>query len=85
MSNRLKEQFGAPPIPGDKDDPPFQAADFIAFEVRTAYMDLEVRTNELFKKLGERFTLLGQLEGYFSELNDEGIRTGLNMKGIERR
>ena len=84
MSDRLKEQFGVPPVPGSKKDPPFQAADVIAYEVRTAYIDLEIKA-ELFKKLGERFVQLGQIEGNFAELADEGIRTGLNMKGIQRR
>jgi hypothetical protein len=85
MSDRLKQQFGEPPVPGSKKDPPFQAADFIAYEVRTAYFDLQINANRLFKKLGERFRLLGQIEGNWAELLDEGIRTGLNMKGIARR
>lgn len=83
MSDRLKGQFGEPPIPGRKEDPPFQAADLIAYEVRTAYFDL--RINPLFRKFGERFLLLGQIESSFAELLDEGIRVGLNMKGIPRR
>ena len=83
MSDRLEEQFGEAPFPGSKQDPPFQAADLIAYEVRTAYFDL--RINQLFKKFGERFLLLGQIAGSFAELRDENIRTGLNMKGISRR
>jgi len=83
MSDRLKKQFGEPPVPGSKKDPPLQGADLIAYEVRTAYYDL--RINPLFKKFGERFLLLGQITGTFGELLDQGIRVGLNLKGIPRR
>ena len=85
MSDRLKQQFGELPIAGSKEDPPFQAADFVAYEVRTAYIELQVKADQLFKKFGERFLLLGQIEGSWAELLDESIRTGLNMKGISRR
>jgi hypothetical protein len=85
MSDRLKEKFGEPPIPGSKKDPPFQAADLIAYEVRTAYFDLEVNADRIFRKFGERFLLLGQIEGEWAQLPDQGIRVGLNLKGIPRR
>jgi hypothetical protein len=84
MSDRIRERFGAPPIPGNKEDPPFQAADFVAYEVRTAFIDLEVKA-QMFKKFGERFLLLGQIEGTWGELIDEGIRTELNLRKIPRR
>lgn len=85
MSDRLKKQFGERPTPGSKQDPPFQADDFIAYEVRTAYFDLQIKGDQLFEKFGERFLLLGQIEGNWAELLDEGIGIGLNMKGIPRR
>jgi hypothetical protein len=84
MSDRIKERFGAPPIPGEKKDPPFQAADFVAYEVRNAFIDLEVK-EEIFKKFGERFLLLGQIEGTLGELLDEVIRTELNLRTIPKR
>ena len=61
------------------------AADLIAHEVRTAYFDLQINARKIFRKFGERFLLLGQISGNWAELLDEGIRTGLNLKGIPRR
>jgi hypothetical protein len=86
MSDRIKERFGERPIPGSKDDPPFQAADFVAYEVRTAYIDLVVKKDALFRKFGERFLRLGgQIDGSWGELLDESIRTELRLRNIPRR
>lgn len=86
MSDRIQERFGEAPIPGNKNAPPFQLADFVAYEVRTAFVDLEVNKEKLFKKFGHRFLLLGgRIQGSWGELTDLSIRTELRRRKIPRR
>jgi hypothetical protein len=85
MSDRIKERFGSPPIPADKNDPPTQAADFVAYEVRQAYTALEIKSGEIFEKFRMSFVLLGQTPGRWGDLKDQDIRAELNVRKIPKR
>jgi hypothetical protein len=85
MSDRIRERFGAPPIPGDKQEPPFQAADFVAYEIRKAFMDLEVKSGEIFQAFRKSFLLMGQIPGIWGNVTEIAIRTEMNQRGIRKR
>jgi len=85
MSDRVKERFGEPPIPASKKDPPVQAADFVAYEVRKAYMELEVESEEIWTKFRKSFLLMGQLVGTFGKVTEVGIRTEMSQRGVPKR
>lgn len=68
-----------------KNDPPTQAADFVAYEVRQAYTALEVKSGEIFEKFRMSFVLLGQIPGRWGDLKDQDIRAELNVRKIPKR
>ena len=85
MSDRIKERFGARPIPATKKDAPTQAADFIAYEVRTAFMDLEVKAGQLFAGFRKSFLLLGQISNRWGDLKARNICAELSQRNIPKR
>lgn len=85
MSDRIKERFGAPPIPGDKKDPPHQAADFVAYEARKAYVELEVNADKVWEKFRRSFLLWGQIPFVWGDVKEVGIRTEMAQRGIKNR
>jgi hypothetical protein len=85
MSDRIKERFGEAPIPGTKKDAPLQAADFVAYELRKAHMELQVEDKKLWTKFRKSFLLLGQIEGTFGQVSETNIRTTMSLRGVSKR
>ncbi|HUO04711.1 MAG TPA: DUF3800 domain-containing protein [Candidatus Binataceae bacterium] len=92
LSDRLFEHYKQRPIPRKKIelDPtkmarPLQASDFAAYEVRKAFVGLDVESARLFNQFRKSFLLLRKTPHVWGFLNEEHIRTLANVMGVQKR